>query len=165
MSPPRGSRCRNSGARTTRSRPAKPRTVKAHLTERNRIWAEARQRHLRLMAVAQERAEAGAPEEITAIAADLDRPLPWRLLPSGVITAANGTTVRDMRSVSYYPPSDHELALGQMIVVAANAAAGQAAPPMEQPEPEPDDDEFLAAAGRGGSRLVNPNWTPRRTRP
>lgn len=119
----------------------------ARLTERNRIWAEARQRHLRLMAVAQERAEAGAPEEITAIAADLDRPLPWRLLPSGVITAANGTTVRDMRSVSYYPPSDHELALGQMIVVAANAAAGQATPPMEQPEPEPDEDEFLAAMG------------------
>lgn len=119
----------------------------ARLTERNRIWAEARQRHLRLMAVAQERPEAGAPEELTAIAADLDRPLPWRLLPSGVIVAANGTTVRDMRAINYYPASDHELALGQMIVVAANAAAGQPTPPMEQPEPEPDEDEFLAAIG------------------
>lgn len=125
------------------------------IAARDEAWANARQRHLRLMAVAQSRPEAGRPEEITDIAADLDRPLPWRMLPSSVIVAANGKFVKERAGYSYGPPSDHELAINQMIVVAANVSGGVATPAIEddvedvEPDqdndasiPEPDPSEF-----------------------
>nr|WP_315051679.1 winged helix-turn-helix transcriptional regulator [uncultured Brevundimonas sp.] len=99
--------------------------------ERERLWAEARQRHLRLLAVAQERPEAGRPEEVAGIAHDIDRPLPWTVLPNATIVAANGTTVK---AIDHYgQPNDRDLALAQMIAVAANAAGGMVTPkPAEQ---------------------------------
>lgn len=106
---------------------------------RNLRWSEARQRHLQLMETAQSRPDPGKPEEITDIATDLDRPLPWTLLPSGIVVAANAAIVRS-REVHF--SLEHDLAIGQMIVVAANAAANQATPaiPTQDDEDEPEQD-------------------------
>lgn len=107
------------------------------------VWAEARQRHLRLLAAAQERPEAGQPDEVVSIASDLDRPLPWQALPSGIIAAANGKTVKD-RLNHYAAPSEQELAINQMIVVAANAAGGVLTPTLAAPD-APSEEEFVEA--------------------
>ena len=109
---------------------------------RNAVWAEARQRHLRLLAVAQERPEAGQPQEVVSIASDLDRPLPWQALLSGAIVAANGKTVKDRNH--YQAPSEQELTINQMIVVAANAAGGVLTPTPAKPE-APTEAEFVKA--------------------
>lgn len=113
------------------------------IAARDALWAEARQRHLRLLAAAQERPEAGQPEEVVSIASDLDRPLPWKVLPSGVIVAANGKTVKD-RTNHYQAPSEQELTINQMIVVAANAAGGVLTPTPPKPE-GPSEEEFVDA--------------------
>jgi ParB/RepB/Spo0J family partition protein len=115
----------------------------AALAARDAIWAEARQRHLRLLTIAQERPEAGQPQEVVSIASDLDRPLPWQALPSGVIAAANGKTVKD-RNNHYQAPSEQELTINQMIVVAANAAGGVLTPTPPKPE-GPSEEEFVDA--------------------
>jgi len=127
----------------------------AAIEARNAVWAEARQRHMRLLVVAQERPEAGRPQEVVSIASDLDRPLPWQALPSGVIAAANGKTVKERGH--YGVPSEHELTINQMIVVAANAAGGVVTPtplePEDEPEPEQDingDDPDAAEDGFEG---------------
>ena len=114
----------------------------AALAARDAVWAEARQRHLRLLAAAQERPEAGQPEEVVSIANDLDRPLPWQALPSGIIAAANGTTVKTRDH--YGAPSEQELAINQMIVVAANAAGGVLTPTPAELE-GPTEEEFVDA--------------------
>lgn len=114
----------------------------AAMAARDAAWAEARQRHLRLLAVAQERPEAGQPQEVVSIASDLDRPLPWQALPSGVIVAANGKTVKDRNH--YLAPTEQELAINQMIVVAANAAGGVLTPTPAQPD-APSEEEFVEA--------------------
>ena len=113
------------------------------IAARDAVWAEARQRHLRLLAAAQERPEAGQPDEVVSIASDLDRPLPWQALPSGIIAAANGTTVKP-RENHYGAPSEQELAINQMIVVAANAAGGVLTPTPAQPD-APSEEEFVEA--------------------
>lgn len=115
----------------------------AAVAARDAVWAEARQRHLRLLAVAQERPEAGQPQEVVSIASDLDRPLPWQALPSGVIAAANGKTVKD-RNNHYQAPSEQELTINQMIVVAANAAGGVVTPTPAGPDARSEAD-FLEA--------------------
>ncbi len=115
----------------------------AAVAARDAVWAQARQRHLRLLAAAQERPEAGQPDEVVSIASDLDRPLPWQALPSGVIAAANGKTVKD-RFGHYAAPSEQELAINQMIVVAANAAGGVLTPTPAQPDAT-GEEEFVAA--------------------
>jgi ParB/RepB/Spo0J family partition protein len=114
----------------------------AALAARDAVWAKARQRHLRLLAVAQERPEAGQPQEVVSIASDLDRPLPWQALPSGVIVAANGKTVKDRNH--YQAPSEQELTINQMIVVAANAAGGVLTPTPAQPD-APSEEAFVEA--------------------
>ncbi len=123
------------------------------IAARDAIWAEARQRHLRLLAVAQERPEAGQPQEVVSIASDLDRPLPWQALPSGIIAAANGTTVKP-RENHYGVPSEQELAINQMIVVAANAAGGVLTPlpPSTQPEAATEEEFVDAIAAVAGDR-------------
>lgn len=115
----------------------------ASTAARDAVWAEARQRHLRLLAAAQERPEAGQPDEVVSIASDLDRPLPWQALPSGIIAAANGKTVKD-RLNHYAAPSEQELAINQMIVVAANAAGGVLTPTPAAPD-APSEEEFVEA--------------------
>ncbi|WP_292045833.1 MULTISPECIES: ParB N-terminal domain-containing protein [unclassified Brevundimonas] len=112
------------------------------IAARNAVWAEARQRHLRLLTAAQERPEAGQPDEVVSIASDLDRPLPWQALPSGIIAAANGTTVKTRDH--YGAPSEQELAINQMIVVAANAAGGVLTPTPAAPD-APSEEEFVEA--------------------
>ncbi|WP_438852630.1 ParB/RepB/Spo0J family partition protein [Brevundimonas nasdae] len=114
----------------------------AAIAARDAVWAEARQRHLRLLSAAQERPEAGQPEEVISIASDLDRPLPWQALPSGVIAAANGKTVKERNH--YHHPTEQELAINQMIVVAANAAGGVLTPTPPKPE-APSKEEFVDA--------------------
>ncbi|WP_278069869.1 ParB/RepB/Spo0J family partition protein [Brevundimonas sanguinis] len=108
--------------------------------QRTRIWAEARARHIRLLQAAHAAPVAGDPSEVAAIAADVDRPFPWRMLPNGQIVAANGATVKDRKYYGPDAPSDQELAINQMIVVAANTAAGFATPAVENPEPQADDE-------------------------
>lgn len=98
-------------------------------------WGEARTRHLAILTAAAEKAEAGSPEDNQAIAADLDRPLPWHLTAEAIV-AANGETVR--RIGNHYSPTEHELALAQMMVVAVNAAGGQVTPPPPAEEEEDD---------------------------
>ncbi|WP_426036453.1 hypothetical protein [Brevundimonas sp. DC300-4] len=98
-------------------------------------WGEARTRHLAILNAAAEKAEAGSPEDNQAIAADLDRPLPWSLTAEAIV-AANGETVR--RIGNHYTPTEHELALAQMMVVAVNAAGGQVTPPPPVEEEEDD---------------------------
>ena len=119
----------------------------AAVAARDAVWAEARQRHLRLLTAAQERPEAGPPAEVISIASDLDRPLPWQALPSGVIVAANGTTVKQPNH--YARLTDQDLAINQMIVVAANTSAGLITPvppaPSEQDEGDLDEDAFVVA--------------------
>ena len=128
--------------------------------ERERLWAEARQRHLRLLAVAQERPEAGQPEEVAGIAHDIDRPLPWTVLPNATIVAANGTTVK---AIDHYgQPNDRDLALAQMIAVAANAAGGMVTPkPAEEAEEPPLTEEaFISemAVALGGDPDIDDSW-------
>jgi len=60
------------------------------------------------------------------------------MLPNGQIVAANGATVKDR--LFYGAASDQELAINQMIVVAANTAAGFATPAVENPEPDADEE-------------------------
>lgn len=116
----------------------------AAVAARDAVWAEARQRHLRLLTAAQERAEAGPPEEVISIACDLDRPLPWQALPSGVIVAANGASVKQPNH--YARPTDQDLAINQMIVVAANSSAGLVTPTPPAPKDgDLDEDAFVVA--------------------
>lgn len=119
----------------------------AALAARDATWAAARQRHLHLLTAAQERAEAGPPDEVISIASDLDRPLPWQALPSGVIVAANGASVKQPNH--YARPTDQDLAINQMIVVAANTSAGLITPtppaPTEQEDGDLDEDAFVVA--------------------
>lgn len=106
---------------------------------RTRIWAEARARHIQLLEAAQAAPVAGDPTEVAAIAVDIERPFPWRMLPNAQIVAANGASVKDR---AYYgSPSDQELAINQMIVVAANAAAGFTTPPVEHSAPDAEEEE------------------------
>lgn len=114
---------------------------------RARLWADARARHVRLLEAAQTAPTAGEPAEVIAIATDIDRPFPWSALPNGFIVAANGTTVK--QPAYYGAPSDQELAINQMIVVAANTAAGLATPvvaaPAEEDSDDLDEEAFVAA--------------------
>lgn len=114
---------------------------------RARLWADARARHVRLLEAAQTAPTAGEPAEVIAIATDIDRPFPWSALPNGFIVAANGTTVK--QPAYYGAPSDQELAINQMIVVAANTAAGLATPvvaaPAEEDSCDLDEEAFVAA--------------------
>lgn len=114
----------------------------AAVAARDAVWAEARQRHLRLLAVAQERPEAGQPQEVVSIASDIDRPLPWQALPSGAIVAANGKTIKDRNH--YATPSEQDLTINQLIVVAANAAGGVVTPTPAGPDARSEAD-FLEA--------------------
>lgn len=119
-------------------------------------WGEARSRHLAILNAAAETAAAGSPEDNQAIAAELDRPLPWRLTADAIV-AANGEAVR--RIGQYHgAPSDQEIALAQMTVVAVNAAGGQVTPPPVVAEDEESLDraafeavmtEAIDAAGAG----------------
>lgn len=116
--------------------------------QRARLWAEARARHIQLLEAAHAAPVAGDPSEVAAIAADVERPFPWRMLPTAQIVAANGASVKDR--LTYGAPSDQELAINQMIVVAANTAAGYATPAVEDPAPEDeesDDADFDSDAG------------------
>lgn len=111
--------------------------------QRARLWAEARARHIQLLEAAHAAPVAGDPGEVAAIAADVERPFPWRMLPTAQIVAANGASVKDR--LTYGAPSDQELAINQMIVVAANTAAGYATPAVEDPaseDEESDDADF-----------------------
>jgi ParB/RepB/Spo0J family partition protein len=120
------------------------RDLAAAAAARDAVWADARRRHLRLLATAQERPEAGEPQELVSIASDIDRPLPWQALASGVIVAANGKTVKD-RTNHYQAPSEQELTINQMIVVAANAAGGVVTPTPAGPEAgEQDEAAFIS---------------------
>lgn len=94
--------------------------------ERRQIWASARARHILLLEAAHAAPTAGEPAEVQAIAVDIERPFPWTALPNGYIVAANGTTVK--QPLYGLAPSDQELAINQMIVVAANTAAGLVTP-------------------------------------
>ena len=132
---PEGAALRDERLAEEKQREADDQQRRTQLAERDRVWAEARRRHLRLLAVAQERPEAGQPDEVAGIANDLDRPLPWCVLPNATIVAANGTIVK--RVDHYMQPTDQDLALAWMIAVAANTAGGVATPkPAEEPEDE-----------------------------
>lgn len=115
--------------------------------QRARLWAEARARHIQLLEAAHAAPVAGDPSEVAAIAADVERPFPWRMLPTAQIVAANGASVKDR--LTYGAPSDQELAINQMIVVAANTAAGFATPAIEAPVPE-DEESDDADFDQGG---------------
>ena len=132
---PEGAALRDERLAEEKQREADDQKRRTQIAERDRVWAEARQRHLRLLAVAQERPEAGQPDEVAGIANDLDRPLPWSVLPNATIVAANGAIVK--RVDHYMQPTDQDLALAWMIAVAANTAGGVATPkPAEEPEDE-----------------------------
>jgi len=105
---------------------------------RARLWADARARHVRLLEASQTAPTAGEPAEVIAIATDIDRPFPWSAFPNGFIVAANGTTVKQPHY--HGAPTDQELAINQMIVVAANTAAGLITPTVATPDAEPDED-------------------------
>ncbi|MGX1801019.1 hypothetical protein ACWIDJ_01650 [Brevundimonas naejangsanensis] len=107
--------------------------------QRARLWAEARARHIHLLEAAHAAPVAGDPSEVAAIAADVERPFPWRMLPTAQIVAANGASVKDR--LTYGTPSDQELAINQMIVVAANTAAGYATPAVEDAAPEDEESD------------------------
>jgi len=115
--------------------------------QRARLWAEARARHIQLLEAAHAAPVAGDPNEVAAIAADVERPFPWRMLPTAQIVAANGASVKDR--LTYGAPSDQELAINQMIVVAANTAAGHTTPAVEDPAPE-DEESDDADLNQGG---------------
>ncbi|HAD84994.1 MAG TPA: hypothetical protein DCG71_09150 [Brevundimonas sp.] len=115
--------------------------------QRARLWAEARARHIQLLEAAHAAPVAGDPSEVAAIAADVERPFPWRMLPTAQIVAANGASVKDR--LTYGAPSDQELAINQMIVVAANTAAGYATPAVEDHTPE-DEESDDADFDQGG---------------
>lgn len=138
---PEGAALRDERLAEEKQREADDQKRRTQLAERDRVWAEARQRHLRLLAVAQERPEAGQPDEVAGIANDLDRPLPWSVLPNATIVAANGAIVKRL---DYYnqQPTDQDLALAWMIAVAANTAGGVATPkPAEEAEDQPLEEE------------------------
>ncbi len=115
--------------------------------QRARLWAEARARHIQLLEAAHAAPVAGDPSEVAAIAVDVERPFPWRMLPTAQIVAANGASVKDR--LTYGAPSDQELAINQMIVVAANTAAGYATPAVEDPA-SADEDSDDADFDQGG---------------
>jgi len=123
-------------------------------TQRARLWAEARARHIQLLEAAHAAPVAGDPSEVAAIAADIERPFPWRMLPNSQIVAANGASVKDR--LTYGAPSDQELAINQMIVVAANTAAGYATPAVEDPASE-DEESDDADFDRGGDFESDPD--------
>lgn len=93
---------------------------------RARLWADARARHVKLLEASQAAPTAGEPAEVIAIATDIDRPFPWTAMPNGFIVAANGASVKQPHH--YMAPTDQELAINQMIVVAANTSAGLVTP-------------------------------------
>lgn len=105
---------------------------------RARLWADARARHVRLLEASQAAPTAGEPAEVIAIATDIDRPFPWSAFPNGFIVAANGATVKQPHY--YGAPTDQELAVNQMIVVAANTSAGLATPTVATPDDEPHEE-------------------------
>ncbi|MNU34527.1 Chromosome-partitioning protein Spo0J [compost metagenome] len=93
---------------------------------RAQLWADARARHVKLLEASQAAPTAGEPAEVIAIATDIDRPFPWTAMPNGFIVAANGASVKQPHH--YIAPTDQELAINQMIVVAANTSAGLVTP-------------------------------------
>lgn len=102
-------------------------------------FRDARARHAAILNAAQERADAGAPEENVAIAAEIERPLPWTVA-GDVIRAANGQTVRRVGD-GYGMPGDRDIAVAQMIVVGVNTAAGLTTPACAFDD-EPDEEQF-----------------------
>lgn len=104
--------------------------------ERQRLWARARERHLSILTAATTTPDAGRAEDNRAIAEDLDRPLPWTLdLGAGTIVAHNGQTVRRICDDRHHP-SDQQITLAQMTVVAVNTVAGHPTPAPILPEPD-----------------------------
>src|SRR5690606_18640211 len=79
------------------------------------------------------------PEENVAIAAEIDRPLPWAVA-GDVIRAANGQTVRRIGD-GYGMPGDRDIAVAQMIVVGVNTAAGLTTPACAFDD-DPDEQRF-----------------------
>lgn len=108
--------------------------------ERAVRWRAARDLHCRLFAVAQERPEAGRPQEVKAIAQDVDRPLPWSVNAGGDLLDANGKRIAPFGQ--WNGVTDQGLVTAQMIAAAVNATAGLATPVIVEEEDvdEPEQD-------------------------
>ncbi len=103
-------------------------------------WAEARAAHLALLNASAETPPADAAAATTAAAAGIDHPLPWTLLTDGAIIDANGAEVTSLGN--YSGADEQDLAIGQIIVLSVNTAAGLPTPPIKSAdeEDEPDQD-------------------------
>lgn len=102
-------------------------------------WAEARATHLALLNASAETPPADAAAVTTAAAAGVDHPLPWTLLTDGVIIDAEGAEVTSLGN--YSGADEQDLAIGQIIVLSVNTAAGLPTPPIksaDEDEPEQD---------------------------
>lgn len=111
---------------------------RAAATER---WAKARANHLALLNASAETPPADAAAVTTEAAAGIDHPLPWTLLTDGAIIDAEGAEVTSLGN--YSGADEQDLAIGQIIVLSVNTAAGLPTPPIksaDEDEPEQDID-------------------------
>lgn len=113
--------------------------------EMRNLWRAARARHAERLAQAHAAPVQAAPEETMQIAADIGRPLPWTATADGKVLDAKGRQI--MTFGNYNGCSDQGLVTAQLIVVAANGAAGLATPeaPVSEEEGDLDQDAFLDA--------------------
>lgn len=111
-------------------------------------YAEARAAHLALLNAAAETPPTDMGAITTAAAAGVDHPLPWTLLDDGTIEDAAGEEVTSFSG--WQGPDEQDLALGQIIVLSVNTAAGLPTPPIrstaepEEEQAEEGDDEAAA---------------------
>lgn len=107
------------------------------------LWRAARARHAERLTLAHAAPVQAAPEETMQIAADIGRPLPWTATDDGKVLDAKG---RQIMTFGYYNGcSDQGLVTAQLIVVAANGAAGLATPeaPSSDETEDLDHDAFV----------------------
>ncbi|MCG2662892.1 ParB N-terminal domain-containing protein [Brevundimonas sp.] len=90
--------------------------------------ADVRRKHLELLNAAAKSPPAQVSDGTVEAAAAINRDLPWSLRHDGMILSAKGTEVRKFGH--WGQPSDEEMVLAQIIVVAVNSAAGLATPPI-----------------------------------
>ncbi|MNS16163.1 Chromosome-partitioning protein Spo0J [compost metagenome] len=107
------------------------------------LWRTARARHAERLARAQAAPVETTPDETRQIAADIGRPLPWTATDDGMVLDAKGRQI--MTFGNYNGCSDQGLVTAQLIVVAANGAAGLATPaaPASEVEGDLDEEDFV----------------------
>lgn len=113
--------------------------------EMRNLWRAARERHAERLALAHAAPVQAAPEETMQIAADIGHPLPWTATADGKVLDAKGRQI--MTFGNYNGCSDKGLVTAQLIVVAANGAAGLATPeaPASEVEGDLDEEDFIDA--------------------